>query len=169
MRVYLGLGSNVGDRAANLWNAVHLLGSTPGVQLRRLSPLYETEPVGPVAQPQFINAVAEAEVRCDPLQLLVAAKGIEERLGRTPGPRWGPRVIDLDILLYGRLQLTTERLTIPHPELWNRRFVLQPLADLVQNGALAHRIQRRLTEIGATQLVWLYSARVDTDDSPSDA
>jgi 2-amino-4-hydroxy-6-hydroxymethyldihydropteridine diphosphokinase len=129
--VYLGLGSNLGDRAANLRAALARLGEA-GVALRRLSPLYETEPVGVRDQPWFLNAVAEAETALEPQALLAAAKAVERAVGRTPGPRWGPRAVDVDLLLYGDRQVADAEpwLVIPHPELWRRRFVLVPLADL---------------------------------------
>jgi 2-amino-4-hydroxy-6-hydroxymethyldihydropteridine diphosphokinase len=130
-RVYLGLGSNLGDRAAQLAAAVAAL-ERAGVAVRRRSPLYETRPVGVVDQPPFLNAVAEAETRLAPPALLAAVKAIERALGRVPGPRWGPRAIDIDILLYGDARVICREpwLEIPHPRLWERQFVLVPLADL---------------------------------------
>ncbi len=128
---YLGLGSNLGDRAANLAAAVAALAEA-GVRIRRRSPLYETMPVGVPDQPWFLNAVAEGETTLGPHPLLAAAKAVERAVGRTPGPRWGPRVVDVDILLYDDLQIAdAERwLVVPHPELWRRLFVLAPLRDL---------------------------------------
>ena len=129
--VYLGLGSNLGNRAAHLGVALAGLGAA-GVAARRRSPLYETAPVGPPDQPWFLNAVLEAETRLDPTALLAAAKAVEGAAGRQPGPRWGPRAIDVDILLYDdrRIDQPDPWLTIPHPELWRRLFVLVPLRDL---------------------------------------
>jgi 2-amino-4-hydroxy-6-hydroxymethyldihydropteridine diphosphokinase len=129
-RCYLGLGSNLGDREANLARAVTALGQAPGVRVLRRSGLYETEPVGPSDQPWYLNAVVEVDVTLEPEALRRAAKRLETELGRTPGPRWGPRVIDVDILLYDSLRLRTPELVIPHPEWWNRLFVLVPLAEL---------------------------------------
>lgn len=129
--VYLGLGSNLGDRAAHLAAALAGLPAV-GVAVRRCSPLYETEPVGVRDQPWFLNLVVEGETALRPLALLAAAKAVERAVGRTPGRRWGPRVVDVDLLLYDdwRVAETDPWLTIPHPELWRRRFVLLPLHDL---------------------------------------
>jgi 2-amino-4-hydroxy-6-hydroxymethyldihydropteridine diphosphokinase len=129
--VYLGLGSNLGDRAAHLAAALRGL-EAAGVVVRRCSPLYETEPVGVREQPWFLNLVAEVETALSPTALLAAAKAVERAVGRTPGRRWGPRVVDVDILLYADWQVaeTEPWLVIPHPEMWRRRFVLLPLRDL---------------------------------------
>jgi 2-amino-4-hydroxy-6-hydroxymethyldihydropteridine diphosphokinase len=129
--VYLGLGSNLGDRAAHLAAALAGL-ATAGVTVRRRSPLYETAPVGVTDQPLFLNAVAEVETALAPEELLAVAKAVERAVGRTPGPRWGPRVVDVDLLLYGerRVNLLDPWLVIPHPALWQRLFVLVPLRDL---------------------------------------
>lgn len=96
----------------------------------RCSSLYETEPVGPVEQGWFLNAVVEVETSLSPAGLLAACKRIEKRLGRKPGIRWGPRAVDLDILLFDHLQLQADNLVIPHPRLRERAFVLVPLAEL---------------------------------------
>ncbi len=129
--VYLGLGSNLGDRAAHLAATLRGL-EAAGVAVRRCSPLYETEPVGVREQPWFLNLVAEAETALSPTALLRAAKAVERAVGRTPGRRWGPRVVDVDILLYDDWQVAEREpwLVIPHPEMWRRRFVLLPLHDL---------------------------------------
>jgi 2-amino-4-hydroxy-6-hydroxymethyldihydropteridine diphosphokinase len=128
--VYLGLGSNLGDREEHLRAAVLALHGTPGLRVLRASPMYETEPVGLRQQPWFLNAVLEAATTLPSETVLRVVKGIEAGLGRTAGVRWGPRVIDVDILLYDSQQVRTDVLTIPHAEMWNRRFVLLPLADL---------------------------------------
>jgi 2-amino-4-hydroxy-6-hydroxymethyldihydropteridine diphosphokinase len=156
MRVFLGLGSNLGDRAANLWGAVCELGSIGALGVRRLSPLYETAPVGPVTQPNYLNAVLESDVRCEPVALLEVVKGIEWRMGRRPGERWGPRIIDIDILLFGNHRVSSPSLTIPHVELWRRRFVLQPLSDLVTEGALGKQVREALVALADAQEVWPY-------------
>jgi 2-amino-4-hydroxy-6-hydroxymethyldihydropteridine diphosphokinase len=129
--VYLGLGSNLGDRAANLDAAIAGLDAA-GVTLRRRSPLYETAPVGVRDQPWFLNAVAEGETALTPRALLAAAKEVERAVGRTAGPRWGPRVVDVDLLLYDDRRVVEAHpwLEIPHPEMWRRLFVLVPLRDL---------------------------------------
>lgn len=126
--VYLGLGSNLGDREVNLSKAVKRLQEK--VRILRLSSIYETEPLGYTEQPWFLNAVCAGETELAPHALLDFVKAIERELGRTEGARWGPRVIDLDILFYSNLVLSDDRLTIPHPRLHERRFVLVPLAEI---------------------------------------
>jgi 2-amino-4-hydroxy-6-hydroxymethyldihydropteridine diphosphokinase len=128
---YLGLGSNVGDRRAHLRAAVAALGEH-GVEVEAASSVYETEPVGEVLdQPDFLNAVARARTELDPEELLDVCKAIEaERGRRSGGARHGPRPLDVDLLLIGDLELATARLTIPHPEVATRRFVLEPLLEL---------------------------------------
>lgn len=127
--VYLGLGTNLGDRHANLSAAVAALASTGTV--KRSSRRYETAPVGYLGQPRFLNQVVELETGLDPLELLHALRRIEQELGRTRSFRNGPRLIDLDILLYDDLELATPELTIPHPRLTRRAFVLRPLGELI--------------------------------------
>lgn len=126
--IYLALGSNLGDRRANLQAALEAL--PPAAQLRAESPVYETPPWGIADQPPFLNMVAEAETPLAPEALLAHLKDVETRLGRLPAPRWGPRLIDLDLLFYGDLVCATSTLTLPHPRLHERAFVLVPLADL---------------------------------------
>lgn len=127
-RVFLSLGSNVGDRAAQLSAGACAL-TTLG-QIISVSPVYETAPVGELNQPAFLNATVEIETALAPLGLLNAVKSIENALGRTPRSHWGPREIDIDLVLWGDTVLTSESLTLPHPEFRNRRFVLAPLADI---------------------------------------
>lgn len=128
--VWLALGSNLGDRANYLASARRAL-QHAGVQPRRLSRVAETDPVGITDQPRFLNQVLEATTRLDPQALLATVKRIERELGRTPGPRWGPREIDIDILLYGERVVDDEKgLHIPHPELVNRPFLLELLAEV---------------------------------------
>lgn len=127
---YLGLGSNLGDRAGNLARALELLGETAGVTLRKLSSVYETAPVGVTDQPRFLNMVALISCGLDPRELLRICKDIERRMGRPDTERWGPRNIDLDLLLCGDLTLTAEPPLIPHPLLAERQFVLIPLHEI---------------------------------------
>lgn len=127
---YLGLGANLGDRADNLRRAVALLAATPGIRLRRLSSVYETEPVGYRDQPRFLNQVAEVETDLAPQALLACARAVEAALGRTRGVRWGPRTMDVDILLYDEVSLAEPDLVLPHPRLTERAFVLVPLAEI---------------------------------------
>jgi 2-amino-4-hydroxy-6-hydroxymethyldihydropteridine diphosphokinase len=126
--IYLALGTNLGDRLANLRAAIAAL--PPAVRVARESPVYETPPWGIADQPAFLNMVLEAETDRAPLALLEYLKGLETRLGRQPGLRYGPRLIDLDILFYDDLVLDTPPLVIPHPRLHERAFVLVPLAYL---------------------------------------
>ncbi len=129
-RVYLSLGSNVGDRARNLRDAIEALAATDGIRVARVSAGYETEPVGDTDQPGFINLAAEIETACEPLELLNVVKTVETRLGRRASRRWGPREIDIDLVLWGSRVIETERLTLPHREFRNRAFVLVPLAEI---------------------------------------
>jgi 2-amino-4-hydroxy-6-hydroxymethyldihydropteridine diphosphokinase len=126
--VYLALGANLGDRLGNLRAAIQAL--PPTLRLLAASPVYETPPWGYLDQPAFLNQVILAQTDLAPLDLLRWLKQLEAKLGRQPGERYGPRLIDLDILLYDDLQLETPTLTIPHPRLAERAFVLVPLADL---------------------------------------
>jgi 2-amino-4-hydroxy-6-hydroxymethyldihydropteridine diphosphokinase len=128
---YVGLGSNLGDREALLRRALELLDARPGIEVVAVSALRETEPVGFLEQPRFLNAAARLETELPPRRLLSALLEVEQELGRDrSGPRFGPRTIDLDLLLYGELELDEEGLGIPHPRLHERRFVLEPLAEL---------------------------------------
>lgn len=128
---YLGLGSNVGDRVGHLRAAIELLGER-GVEVEAVSSAYETEPVGEVLdQPDFLNAAIRIRTELEPEALLDTCKAIEAERGRSfATPRHSPRPLDVDLLLLGELELETERLTLPHPEVTSRRFVLAPLLEL---------------------------------------
>jgi 2-amino-4-hydroxy-6-hydroxymethyldihydropteridine diphosphokinase len=128
---YLGLGSNVGDRHAHLRAALELL-AEHGVEVEAVSSVYETEPVGEILdQPDFLNATARIRTGLEPESLLDVCKAIEVEQGRMlAGPRHGPRPLDIDLLLLGDVELSSERLTLPHPEVTSRRFVLVPLLEL---------------------------------------
>jgi 2-amino-4-hydroxy-6-hydroxymethyldihydropteridine diphosphokinase len=130
MKAFVGLGSNLGERETMIRLALDDLSRLPATRLVRASSLYDTEPVGDVEQPNFLNAVAEVETDLTARQLLWNLQLIERRLGRTRTRRWGPRTIDLDLLLYGRLIVDEPDLQVPHPELTRRSFVLVPLAEL---------------------------------------
>ena len=134
---FIGLGSNVGDRAANLDAACHGLEGR-GVEVLERSSNYETAPQGEVLdQPDFLNAVVKVDTDLDPEALLDACKDIERQVGRDPaGRRHGPRVVDLDVLLLGELEVRSGRMTLPHPEILTRRFVLEPLLELEPGIAL---------------------------------
>jgi len=128
---YLGLGSNLGDRRRNLEAALEALRAHPQIAVTAVSSFLETDPVGgPPGQGKFLNAAAGIETDLAPETLLEELKRIERAIGRTPGPRWGPREIDLDILLYGDTVLETADLVIPHPRMRERRFVLEPLSEI---------------------------------------
>jgi 2-amino-4-hydroxy-6-hydroxymethyldihydropteridine diphosphokinase len=151
VRAYIGIGANIGDAPATLAAAVHALATLPGASVRGVSRLYATEPVGVVDQPEFRNAVVALDVPAGPdpatgaVALLVALKRLERAFGRQERARWGPREVDLDLLVFGRHRIETERpregrsedpakaalpLTVPHREAQGRLFVLAPLADL---------------------------------------
>jgi 2-amino-4-hydroxy-6-hydroxymethyldihydropteridine diphosphokinase len=128
---YIGLGSNQGDRELNLLRAVAELGKLPDSRVSGLSPFYETAPVGVAEQPDFFNAVLRLSTLLPPRELLHHLQRIENSVfHRKRTLRWGPRSMDLDLLLYGNEVITGDELTIPHPAMAERRFVLQPLADL---------------------------------------
>ncbi len=129
VRVYLGLGSNLGDRAATLARARALLDG-PDLRIVAVSKVYETLPWGIVDQPRFLNQVIEARTTLSPREVLKRCHDVEAHLGRVRSARWGPRTIDVDILLYGTLRVSEPDLTIPHPQLAHRAFALVPLADL---------------------------------------
>jgi 2-amino-4-hydroxy-6-hydroxymethyldihydropteridine diphosphokinase len=137
---YLSLGSNLDDREANLRRAIELLAS-PEIRVKRTSSLYETEPQDLPHQPWFLNLVVEIETSLFPLQLLARIQRIEKELGRQRIVPKGPRTIDIDILLFGNFAIESAKLQVPHPRMQDRRFVLEPLAELVPD--LRHPISRR--------------------------
>lgn len=130
-RAWVSLGSNLGDRAAQLEAAALALDDLAGIRVLARSSVYETEPWGDQDQPAFLNAVLLLETSLEPHQLLDALQAVESRLGRVRGERrWGPRVIDLDLLLMGEARIADGRLVLPHPRLSERAFVLAPLAEV---------------------------------------
>lgn len=128
-RSYIGIGSNLGNRHENCLHAIELL-EKRGITVKKKSSLYETEPWGVNDQPRFINMVVEIETTLEPKELLSLLKGIEKEIGRQDSFHWGPRIIDLDILLFNTLVLNEENLKIPHPFLHEREFVLRPLNEI---------------------------------------
>jgi len=133
---YVGLGANLGDRRAGLEAALRALEAHPQMRLARVSSLYETAPVGVTGQPDFLNAVAAVETTLAPRPLLDALLHLENLLGRVRTSRWGPRVIDLDLLLYGARTIALPGLDVPHPRLRERAFVLTPLAEIAPDLSL---------------------------------
>ena len=127
---FLGIGSNIGDAAANCAAAVKRISDVDGVRALRCSSLYKTQPVGFEEQDWFVNGVVEIRTMLGPLSLMNAMQGVENEMGRYRGEKWGPRIIDIDILLYGQAIIEEEGLVIPHAELHKRRFVLVPLNEI---------------------------------------
>ena len=151
MKAFVGLGSNLGERETMIRLALDDLARLPGTRLVRASSLYDTEPVGDVEQPNFLNAVAQVDTNLSARQLLWNLLLIERRLGRTRTARWGPRTIDLDLLLYGHLVVDEEDLQVPHPELTRRAFVLVPLVELdpmLVHPATGHTLVHHLSLLG---------------------
>ncbi len=130
MRAYLGLGSNLSDRRANIDDAIRRLGETEGIRVTKVSSMYDTKPVGGPPQPNYLNAACEIETELPPHELLRSALALEDAMGRTREVHWGPRNIDIDILLYGDVIIHDDELTVPHPRLPQREFVLRPLAEI---------------------------------------
>ena len=154
--IYLSLGSNLGDREANLRAAIERL-APPDLRVLRTSPVYETEPVDYTAQHWFLNLAVEAETSLSPMELLARIGKIERALGRVRTVAKGPRTIDIDILLYGQTVVRSARLEIPHPRMSERRFVLAPLADLAPGlrHPVTHRTVREMLDTAPAQMVRL--------------
>lgn len=155
--VYIGIGSNLEQPIAQVEQAIQDMGALPDTRVLRSSPWYGSKAVGPGEQPDYVNGVAELETSLAPLVLLEHLQGIERHHGRLRKERWGPRTLDLDILLYGNLQLDTPTLKIPHPDIDWRNFVLYPLADLVPdicfpNGITLGTLVSRCTSDGLWRL-----------------
>ena len=141
-RVFIGIGSNEGERFDSISTAIGLLGAVPGVRVAQMAMIIETEPVGGPPQDPYLNTVVELETSRPPRELLDALQRIERRLGRVPSPqRWSPRPIDLDLLLYDEQVIEEPGLSVPHPRMHERRFVLEPLAQLAPEAV--HPLLRR--------------------------
>jgi 2-amino-4-hydroxy-6-hydroxymethyldihydropteridine diphosphokinase len=145
VRAYIGLGSNLGDRQRVIADAVALLDEHPDLEVLRASTLRETAPWGPVEQPRFLNGAVAVETTLAPRRLLEVLLDVERRLGRVRNERWGPRTIDLDLLLYGDAVVDEPGLTVPHPRLRERPFALEPLLEL--DPSLAVPGQGRVSEL----------------------
>lgn len=146
---YLGLGGNLGDRLYNLQAAVRRLDGLPAVRVVAASSLYESKPLGPAAQPDYLNAVLLVATSLSPHELLAECMRVETGLGRVRSERWGARTVDLDVLLYDDLQLAGVELTVPHPRMLERSFVLTPLAEIAPHVILAGAsIQDHATKLG---------------------
>jgi 2-amino-4-hydroxy-6-hydroxymethyldihydropteridine diphosphokinase len=152
--VYLGLGSNLGDRLRFLWRAAQEL-QRQGVAIRRASSVYRTTFVGPgPAQPDYLNAVLEVATRLAPLELLDLTQAVERRMGRPPATHMQPRCLDVDVLVFGDHRCSTPRLTLPHPRLAERRFVLEPLHEMgVLDDLAVPGLPERLRTLRRTQTV----------------
>jgi 2-amino-4-hydroxy-6-hydroxymethyldihydropteridine diphosphokinase len=158
VKAYIGLGSNMGNREENLIAALAALQLAENIQVERTSALYLTEPVGYLQQDSFINAVAEITTNLQPNQLLAVLQKVEEKLLRERIIHWGPRTIDLDILIYGEENIMTPALTIPHPRAIERAFVLRPLAELDPQLAIAGVPVSQWLEGVATQKINLFKS-----------
>ena len=153
---YLGLGGNLGDRLTSLMEALTLLDATPGMRMLSCSSVYETEPWGVVDQPRFLNLVAGFETTLLPPDLLGVCKQVESQVGRTESYRWGPRQIDVDILLYGDAVVSSTQpdLQIPHARLAERAFALVPLAEIAPDAVvpgLGKRVLQQLSKVDGNE------------------
>lgn len=144
--VFLGLGSNVGDRENQLKEAIRLLDEQSGIKVVKVSSFYETEPVGYVDQPDFLNLCVEIQTELSPKAVLERGLAIEQQLHRVRKERWGPRTLDIDILLYGDQIIEEQDLTIPHPRMTERAFVLIPLQEIALN-KVEPRTQTKIKDI----------------------
>lgn len=148
----LGLGVNLGDREANLFRAIRQLSATDGIRRLAVSRVFRTAPWGGVAQPDFLNLCLRIETTLTPHALLTACKAVEQNLGRQARERWGPREIDIDILMMDGAEMASPELTVPHPRLTQRRFVLEPLAEIAPDWRVQGReIVQHAAELRAAQ------------------
>jgi len=157
VEAYLSIGSNLGDRAGLLKRGVEAINARKGISVSRVSPVYRTEPVGPIEQPDFFNAAVAIETSLGPESLLESLLKIERGFGRVRDRVWGPRTLDLDIILYGKETWSTPALEIPHPRALQRAFVLKPLMDLIPETTIGGvSIESALGEVslrGVNQLI----------------
>jgi len=163
---HIGLGGNIGDVEKNILEAVRKISLIPATRILKISSLYKTEPVGFESQPYFINAALEIETAQSPLELLNALHEIEAGMGRTRSVKWGPRTVDLDILLFGEKIIKSSAVNAPHPRMHERAFVLVPLAEIAPEAVhpvLSKTVNRLLSELPAAQGVELWKKPVWTD------
>lgn len=160
---YLALGANLGDRAGQLQGARGALAAADGLRVTAASPLYETEAVGgPSGQPCYLNAVLRVETTLSCRDLLECCLAVEARFGRRRQEPWGPRTLDVDLLFYGREIIDEPGLIVPHPRLHQRRFVLEPLAELAPDllhPVLGRSVRQLLTDLGEAESVRLYARK----------
>lgn len=164
--VYLSIGTNMGERFENLQHAIRLLMGTKGVEVVRISSIYETAAVGYTDQADFLNIVVYVKTVHTPMKMLEVCQSIENELGRIRVFRWGPRIIDLDILLYNQENIETESLTVPHPRMYDRAFVLVPLIDITptpenQQVQLAHVALEQINHETEGVVLWKSVRTVD--------
>jgi 2-amino-4-hydroxy-6-hydroxymethyldihydropteridine diphosphokinase len=169
---HLGIGSNLGDREKNIENAFHLLDEKPEIDLLDTASLYETEPVGKVDQPPFLNTVFKGSTTLDCFELLEEIHNVEKTLGRDrlKEVRWGPRTIDIDILLFCTSRIVTENLVVPHPRMKERKFVLVPLLELspdILHPDTGEPLKKALDTLGE-QGVYFYSCKRYSDQAEGD-
>lgn len=156
---YIALGANLGDREGNLMEALERLDDTSGIQVLRVSSLYETEPVGYVDQPMFLNMAAVVSTSLSPHALLAEMQRIEKELGRVRHIHWGPRTVDLDLLWMEGRRLDTPELVLPHPRMQERSFVLRPLSDIVfedEPSGLYRAVQTALAKLEGKEGIQLW-------------
>lgn len=168
VRAYVGMGSNLGDRLGNLATALEALDALPGVHVAAISSVYESEPWGISDQPAFANAVAALDVEVGARDLLAALKRLEEGSGRVSGPRNGPRPLDLDLLLFGAETIDSSELTVPHPRLLLRDFVVTPLLEIAPDVRLPDgaRVTRSAAVDG--RVTGVLAAGLGADRAPRD-
>ncbi len=166
-KVYLGIGSNLGNREDNIRSALSMLDETDGIAVKTVSACYETEPVGPVTdQNDFYNVVAEIETTLGPHELLARTNAVEQALGRVRGERWGPRPIDIDILLWDDRLIDEDGLNVPHPEMTRRAFVLIPLAEIAPDAVhptAGHTIAELASQLDDGYRVRRLDVRLESD------